>query len=94
MALDSISQLGQILGSMSSNQTTLSQNISPDENEAQLNLFWGMNVLLVSTLTINAKTYATDSFILDHPVQGALDSAVYKLDGGYSATSLLYSTTF
>lgn len=26
----------------------------------------------------------TDSFVIDHATQGELDSAVYKLDGGYN----------
>ena len=95
MALDIASQLGETLGILSNIQDDMQQNMSPDENQAQDQMSSRFIFEIGGTVILNQNTYATDSFILDHPVYGELDSAVLKLDGGYSGSPVqLYSDTF
>jgi hypothetical protein len=110
MTLDETKMLARTIAGMSQEQDTIKQNLSPDESEAQLITGFTYNVITQGTLVANAYLYATDSFIIDHPVYGELDSPVLKLDGGYepnylmvpfempisfeSIPQLLYQTTF
>jgi len=84
MALDSVSQLGQYIGNRIKDQDALDNNLAP-ENAEFISTYYDINNNLL--LGGNVKGYKwifdTTAFILDHPVQGELDSAVYKLDSGY-----------
>ena len=84
MSLDSISQLGEIIGGSISEQDQIKDNIRADSAEAIDSIGFSETIVLSGTLTGVAKQYATDSFIIDHVVYGELDSTVLKLDGGHS----------
>ena len=43
--------------------------------------------ILPETITIKELTGSSNSFMLDHPIQGELDSSTLLLDGGYVSTS-------
>jgi hypothetical protein len=87
-------QLGLVLGKNVQTVNDLNQTVFESENVSDLNIV-GLNSVELSTSIICTKsTYPSDSFILDHPVYGILDSAVLKLDGGYLTTGvLMYSGT-
>jgi hypothetical protein len=51
------------------------------------------NLMLAGTIVATQKIIASDSFVLDHPVYGELDSATLKLDGGYSSGVLTMPVT-
>jgi len=80
---DSIAEIGRIIGNLSKEQSTIKENISADETETQDTIYASFVSELQCTGIINKLTYPTDSFILDHPIYGELDSSVLKLDGGY-----------
>jgi hypothetical protein len=110
MSLDPIKVLAENIASTANDQETIKQNISGDDTEALLQLQSSEGVLITGTLIATKYTYATDSFILDHPVYGYLDSTYLKIDGNYAqqeapfpltfpvtlgiSSELLYSTTF
>ena len=87
-------QLGLVLGKNVQTVNDLNQTVFDSEGLSDLNIV-GINSIQLSTSIICTKNiYPSDSFILDHPVYGSLNSAVYKLDGGYLSTgTLLYSAT-
>lgn len=110
MSLSDTSKLAQLLSEQNRETNDLKSNISPDDNNVSLSLFDNERPIIMSGLIVVSKyTYATDSFILDHPVYGSLDSATLALDGGYTTLTVtmpvsipvsfmtvttLYSTTF
>lgn len=77
-------QLGTKIGDLSKDQDDLHSQISPDEAGALLQSVSLEKVSIGGTLKVIKRTYPTDSFILDHPVYGELDSSVLKLNGGYA----------
>ena len=81
------SEVGKIIGKTISEQSVVKENLSADSADNELNVINQEELVVDGKITITKKIYATDSFILDHPVQGELDSAVYKLDEGYEALS-------
>jgi len=87
--VDSATQLGRIIGGLANNQSSIQENLSPDDVNAQYTTVNSEQVKVNGTLTATKKTLATDAFILDHPIQGELDSSVYKLDGGYSESGVI-----
>ena len=93
MPLDAASQLGEILGTLNKDQDIVRQNMSPDVVEALDQYFIRLTFSFSGAVTATKKTYPTDSFILDHPVYGELDSAVLKLNGGYSSGELTIPIT-
>ena len=109
MTLSDVDILGNIIGSLSTEQDVIRQNLSPDESAAQDIIAVTANVEVQGTLVATQWNYGTTSFILDHPVYCELDSSVLELDGGYvvanqfpltfpisfsSSSSILFSTTF
>ena len=93
MALDSVSSLGKSVGSMISTQSTLRENLDEKDSINIDTIRISEAQLTSGTLTITKKTYADDSFIIDHIVLGELDSTVLKLDGGYSASEVVSEHT-
>jgi len=89
MALDSVSQLGETLGNLKTRQNTTAENISPNDTTGFLRLQKEIagTLLLSGSVTLNKWEYESDSFIIDNIVQGEIDSAIYKLDGGYTVAS-------
>lgn len=83
---DSATELGRIIGGIANEQSSIQENLSPDDVNAQLNTVNSETVVIEGVLVGTKKTLASDAFVLDHPVQGELDSSIYKLDGGYADT--------
>ena len=87
MPLDPISQIGEVIGGMNNQQQDNSQNISEDDTLGHDVIIANFNTVLTGTVVVNMNVYPTDSFIIDHPVYGDIDSAVLHIDGGYLAGS-------
>jgi len=87
MALDAVSQLGEEVANISSEQDNVKENLSPDEADNQDVVFAQESSTNLLTGTIIKKIIAIDSFVLDHPVYGDIDSTILKLDGGYTGAS-------
>lgn len=87
MTLDPVKKLGRVLGSMSKDQQVTNENLTPEDVESQLQLLNSEVVEVVGSVTLTAKYYSSESFVIDHPVYGELDSSVLELDGGYDTTS-------
>lgn len=87
MSLSAVEKLGGLLGSSMNEQQVIKDNISPnDDAQILLTSIDTASIALAGTLVVNKLTYATDSFILDHPLYCDLNSSVLKLDGGYDET--------
>lgn len=93
MALDPASKLGAMLGALSVGQDTLSENISADDEAGLQQLFSSSAIALHATSIVNQYTLPTDSFVIDHPVYGYIDSPVLKIDGGYQTYLLTIPVT-
>ena len=91
---DATQELGRILGTAFNEQSAIQENLSPDDAEAQLNTVNSEFVEVRGQLTVKRKEYSETAFILDHPIQGELDSAVYELDGGYKGNYFSFPVTF
>lgn len=83
MALNSTSKLGKAIGGMASEQDDIKQNISPDEAASDDQFVMFESLILNGTVSLTKLLYPTDSFIIDHPVYGEIDSSVLQIDGGY-----------
>lgn len=86
MSLNPVKELGRELGKIKQEQDVTNSNISPDETVEQDQIVSIETLKLGGALSIIKWTYDGESFILDHPVYGELDSSVYKLDGSYGGT--------
>ena len=85
MSLNSEIELGRALGKLKQEQeVNIKDNLSPVEEDALLNVWNSEFIRLGGTITVTKLLYPTDSFIVDHPVYGEVDSPVLKIDGGYS----------
>jgi hypothetical protein len=90
MALDAISQIGQYIGERYREQDNLDRNLSPEDAEF-INTITTEGIIIFGGDVKGYKLiYGDDSFILDNNPQGELDSAVYKLDGGYRTPTTIY----
>lgn len=111
MSLNAVNKLATLLSDNINETDDVKRNISPDDLNSNYPLFINENpIKLTGTITLTKYTYATNSFVIDHPVYGELDSSVLLLDGGYDQLSItmpltmpitlgvnsetLYSTTF
>jgi len=75
MPIDEISILGKQLSTIANNQDVISQNITADDEETQLQVPINQKIKMTGNITLSSLTYATDAFILDHPVQGYLGAS-------------------
>lgn len=80
-------QLGQTIGDIAYQQSLIQQNISPDDPSSQFGLYASERLTAHAEVRIVKKVYDPTSFILDHPVQGYVDSPTLLIDGGYLAGS-------
>lgn len=94
MALNSTSQLAKLLADQTSETDEIKSNISPDDLNSTLPIFANESPIRISgTITLTSRTYATNSFIIDHPVYSKLDTTTYILDNGYASESLTMPVT-
>lgn len=83
MAIDSVSKIGEYLGQIFVEQDKVDREISPEDGEF-VNTVEDHNSMVIGGRVKGYKLiFADDSFIIDHPIQGEIDSSVYKIDGGY-----------
>jgi len=87
MSLSDVDLLGEVLSKNAKKTEAVEQNMSGDEDFQTDQLFMPENILINTNLTIKQWIYPTDSFVLDHPVYGDINSATLKLDGGYDTSN-------
>lgn len=85
--VNSSRKLGTTLGNISQEQDEIKQNLSPNESDANAFIFIPEQARVGGYLTATAYYFPTDSFIIDHPVYGDIDSSTLKIDGGYAGSS-------
>ena len=83
MGLSSAEELGRFLADVSNNQLILKEELVPNEVFQSIIISPWERVLLLERVPSRKIFYGSNSFILDHPVYGELDSSVLWLDGGY-----------
>lgn len=95
MSLSSTSQLAKLLAEQTSETDDIKSNISPDDLNSSLPIFVNESPIeITGTITLTKYVYATNSFIIDHPVYGVIDSAALELDGGYASVAPEFPLTF
>ena len=92
MAQNSVDELGSTIGNLSRSQDETEQNISSDDAGQSFNFEFTVPIALTGTVQGIKKTIASDSFVLDHPVYGELNSSELKLNGGYAESTGDYFT--
>lgn len=83
MGLSASEELGRVIAQGINNTTQLKEDVFPSNADVAMLLAPFDKFKITLEVTGTKYTYPTDSFILDHPVYGELDSAVLQLDGGY-----------
>lgn len=83
MSLSSIDALGSFIAGVANEQVRMKEDIIPDEINQSIVLTPFDSIRLLEEVSAYKKYYPTNSFILDHPIYGELDSSVLQLDGGY-----------
>lgn len=85
--VDDTRKLGRVIAQGTNSTDDVRQEIVPDDTNQNLLLAPYDRVRVRVKASFTKKYYAEDSFILDHPVYGELDSSTLKLDGGYDSSS-------
>ena len=80
MTVNETQKLGKTLGGQSTKEDQLSQQISPDESQAQDQMAGVLNVRLQPSLTVYSYTLP-NAFVMDHPRLGYLDLEVPVPEG-------------
>jgi len=96
MVINATKELGKTLGMMNQEQNTIKENLSPDDTIGQDQVYSFERMQIEGTVTATQYDLASDSFVIDHPVYGELDSSLLKLDGGYAQVpgSPIFPATF
>ena len=74
-------ELARIIGSSIRNQSSIQENLSPDEAGAQLSTLNSEQLVLELEFTATKRVPYSDSLVFNHPVQGDLN--VYSWNKGY-----------
>ena len=86
MSSDSARELGRLLAGNANETQNLKEDLLPDAVDQNFLLAPTDRITLAVAVTGIQWLYPTDSFIIDHPTYGELDSSTLKLDGGYADT--------
>lgn len=86
MGLSSAEKLGHMIAMANNNTTDLKEEVFPSDVTAAMLLAPYDRLAVRMTITADKNYYASDSFILDSPTQGILDSSTLQIDGGYGST--------
>lgn len=92
MTLNTSKKLGRAIADLSNKSSQLASNITPDDPSAVFPIVWSEDVSVTGTVRIYQHDISTTAFVLDHPVNGELDSTLFELDGGYAGPRSLLTT--
>jgi hypothetical protein len=84
MTLDAAKNIGRSIGNLYKEQDDIKQNISADDSDALFLLSSSETVKITGSFVATKYNYASNAFIIDHPINSQLDSSIYELDLGYS----------
>jgi len=93
MTLSAIDKLGEKLGGLAAEQNVIKDNINPADPLPQLQLVSFEKVVVGGSIKVYQPAPDDDSFVIDHPVLGEIDSAVLKIDGGYKTLTVTIPVT-
>jgi len=94
MPVSNISKLGNVINGIASEQDSIKENLSPDDSETQEQLVMFEKFIITGDVTLNKLEYADDSFVIDHPVYGDIDSTTLLIDGGWLTGGAGWPTTW
>lgn len=83
MPTNSTYQLGRLIANGINATNSLLETTIPDDLSQSLLLSPKDKIILNIDVELNSYTYPTNSFIIDHPVYGDIDSSTLLIDGGY-----------
>ena len=93
--LSSVSKIATYVGNLINEQDNIDTQLSPNESDVLQIEETSETIIIQGKVAGYKLIFASDAFIIDHPVQGELDSAVYKLDSGYrKPTDVYFDLTF
>lgn len=81
-------ELGKVIGSGLKQANSYKEDFIETEETTDILLANLDTIKITGIWVISSLIVASDSFVLDHPVRGYIDSSIYKLDGGYSSSTL------
>ena len=91
MGLSDAEEIGRAIANSVNTTEEIKQDVLPADILNSLLMAPIDSLKITETVNGRYKLNAVDAFVLDHPVQGELDSSFYKLDGGYGETIELFS---
>jgi hypothetical protein len=74
MSLDSTKEVGKIIGNTISELDNTKANLTASDSSSQFNFEFNDNLKINGNIKIYKLEYDTTSFIIDHPVQGYIDT--------------------
>jgi len=80
VSLDSTKEVGKIIGNTISELDNTKANLTASDSSGQFNFEFQDNFRINGEITLTKKEYANDSFIIDHPIQGEIDSGIDSSD--------------
>lgn len=78
MALDGVSKLGSFIGEIKSDQGTLQENISPNEENPIDTLFFSERLQTSSVVSL-FQSRMSDVLIVQHPIFGVIETGAYPI---------------
>ena len=85
-------ELASILGSNMKSAADYKESFVTTENSSNLQFVNIDTIEVTGSYYVYKKNLKSDSFVLDHPVYGELDSSILIIDGGYAVTQTASST--
>jgi len=83
MVLSSAKSLGKTIANQQKEIDGLKQQISPNDPSASFPLFSSEQIKITKNVVFKQRVLDSESFYIDHPVYGDVDSATLNLDGDY-----------
>ena len=91
MGLSAAEELGKIIASSVNAQARIEQDFIADDPNQSMLMTNAEKITVNLKVTGTKKLYKTDSFIIDHPTQGIVDSPTLLIDGGYATAVNAFS---
>ena len=82
-------KLGRKLGDINNRHDDAEENMYGDEEVGSFNMEIRHNVIPSVTISATAKYIPTNGFVMDHPVNGALNDTTFPLDEDYDSVQTL-----
>lgn len=94
MVLSDAEKLGAYIVAIKKDVDSIKSNALPEETDQSINLAPFDKIKVTLSQTTYKRYYPTNSFIIDHPVYGDIDSSTLALDGGYQDEGASFPMAF